>query len=61
MRDIGEVKIRTGDKICGDTIVSIVKDLFVAGQINIFVNKYDTNEFGDEELRVYRIKRKEEG
>ena len=61
MKDIGEVRIRTGDKICGDTVISIVKDLFVDSQIDIFVDRHDTNEFGDKELRVYRIERKEEG
>lgn len=60
MKDIGEVKIKTGDKICGDTIIGIVEDMFVAGQIDIFVDRHDTDEFGDQELRVYRIKRKEE-
>lgn len=60
MKDIGEVKIRTGDKICGDTIIGVVKDLFVDGQIDVFVDRHDTNEFGDKELRVYRIEMKEE-
>lgn len=60
MKDIGEVKIKTGDKICGNTVLSIVRDLFVEGQIDIFVDSYDTDESGDQELRVYRIKKEEE-
>lgn len=60
MEDIGEVIIRTGDKICGDTVIGIVEDLFVAGQIDIFVDKYDDIGFGDQELRAYRVKKKDE-
>ena len=60
MKDIGEVAIKTGDMICGNTVISIVKDPFVAGQIDIFVDRYDMNEFGDQQLGVYRIKKKEE-
>lgn len=61
MKDIGEVIIRTGDRISGDKVISIVKDPFVAGQIDIFVDHYDMNEFGDQERRVYRIQKEEEG
>ena len=60
MNDIGEVTIKTGDRIGGDKVISIVKDPFVAGQIDIFVDHYDMNEFGDQELTVYRIQKEEE-
>lgn len=60
MRDIGEVTIKTGDVICGNKVISIVKDQFVGGQIDIFVDRYDMNEFGDQQLGVYRIQKEEE-
>ncbi len=55
-----EIIIEKGDYINGAEVVEILKDPFKKGQIEIFVNEYEDDFFGDQRLKKYVIKKVEE-
>lgn len=51
-----EVTIKVGDSINGYEIVEIGKDPFVQGIINLWSNKFKTDDWGDKELVCFKLR-----
>lgn len=49
------MRIEIGDILDGYHVTNIVKDPFVQGQINIFTDDIEVNNFGDRSPKVYRV------
>ena len=52
---MGKVEIKTGDTINGMKVKSICIDPFKSGQVNIFVDAYESNWQGDISQIIFRV------
>ena len=57
MKVVLETSIRVGDLINGKEITRIEDDPFIDNQVNLFTNEQVTNEFGDMEEVVFRVRK----
>lgn len=54
-----EIAIKRGDFINGAEVIMVLKDPYIKGQIDIFVNEFEDDFFGDRCFKKYIIKKSE--